>query len=469
MSRPAADAPGNNLQRIARILLAFDAGNAPLTAAALFATARVGRSTGFGLLRALGKAGYLRRVEHGLWQLGERAAALAFSPIDRRAIQFSAREDIAGADIAVPDFAGQLRLDPNLVEFADTARFRKAAPYRLGFSNASVGNPWRRAMLGSMGYALSAHADKIARFDALDAGDDPQLQARQIDQLAGAGIDLLLVSVANSGSAAIAARLRHWASRGLPIVAIDRAPTAASPDSATQSDALTAFVTASDAFIGRVSALWLAEFLRGRGRVWILSGLQGASPAVDRQAAALGVFSEFPGITVEAVSYTGWTEQGGYDAVGDLLASGREIPHGVWCDSGLQGIGSIRRLSDAGAPIPPHTGGDLNAMYRICLRWRVPLAALDYPAVMGARAVETALDVLAGRPTLKRAEVPVKVVLPKGMETASVKADVFAESHVEWDSPGDKILSQGPALASGFGGKTEHGEDQNGGDLRQSG
>jgi len=408
---------------------------------------RVGRSTGFGLLRALGKAGYLRRVERGRWRLGARAAELAFSPIERRGLQFSAP---AGPGKTA---ASQLRLDPNLVELADTARFCKPAPYHIGFSNASVGNPWRRAMVGSMNYALAAHADKIARLSALEAGDDPRRQARQIDQLARAGIDLLLVSVADSGSAAIAARLRRWAEAGLPIVAIDRAPTApdsaAAPAAATQSDALTAFVTASDAFIGRVSALWLAEFLRGRGRVWMLSGLRGASPALDRQAAARAVFAEFPGVQVEALAYTNWTEQGGYDAVGELLAGGREIPDGIWCDSGLQGIGSIRRLCAGDAPaIPPHTGGDLNAMYRICLRRRVPLAALDYPAVMGARAVETALDVLAGRAVPKRVEVPVKVVVPRGMETARVKADVFAESHVEWDSPGDKILSQGPALTA---------------------
>ena len=459
MSASTAGAPHSNLQRIARMLLAFDADNAPLTSGALFAAARINRSTGFGLLKALGKAGYLRRVEHGLWQLGGRAAELAFSPIDRRDIQFSAAAAKSRANIT-----GHLNLDPSLVELSDTGRYRKSAPYHIGFSNASVSNPWRRAMVGSMAYAYHAHDDKISRFSALDAGDDPLLQARQIDELAQAGIDLLLVSVANAGSQEIAERLRHWSDKGLPIVAIDRAPS--------QSDALTAFVTASDAFIGRVSALWLAEYLRGQGRIWMLSGLQNACPAVDRQAAALSVFSEFPGVKVESVSYTGWTEQGGYDAVSGLLAGGRDIADGIWCDSGLQGIGSIRRLIELeAAAIPPHTGGDLNAMYRICLRRQVPMAALDYPAVMGARAVETALDVLAGRATPKRTEVIVKVVVPKGMETASVKADVWAESHVEWDSPGDKILSQGPAMAAlpaGWGGQFGGGH---GGicDLRQSG
>jgi len=44
----------------------------------------------------------------------------------------------------------------------------------------------------------------------------------------------------------------------------------------------------------------------------------------------------------------------------------------------------------------------------------------------------------------------VQIVLPRGLETQSVKADVWAERHVVWDLGDDAILSQGPALQTSF-------------------
>ncbi|MEM1130257.1 MAG: hypothetical protein AAGH83_07015, partial [Pseudomonadota bacterium] len=121
-------------------------------------------------------------------------------------------------------------------------------------------------------------------------------------------------------------------------------------------------------------------------------------------------------------------------------------PDGVWCDSGLQGVGSVRHFLELSVPVPAHTGGDLNEMYKLCLHHKIPMAALDYPASMGARALETALDVLNGATLPRRVEVPVQIVLPRGRETVSVKADAWAELHVAWDLRDDAILSQGPAL-----------------------
>ena len=57
-----------------------------------------------------------------------------------------------------------------------------------------------------------------------------------------------------------------------------------------------------------------------------------------------------------------------------------------------------------------------------------------------------ALDILQGLPVPQRVEVPVQIILPRGQETQSVKADTWAELHVQWGLGDDAILSQGPAL-----------------------
>ncbi|MEM1078064.1 MAG: substrate-binding domain-containing protein [Pseudomonadota bacterium] len=430
----------SNVQRIAAVLKGFDTANTPRRTHDILEELGVTRSTGFGLLRAMTAAGWLERVDHGVLRLGPKARAMIFAPLE-------APEAETGKTLAVnpqparrsgSEARPDLEWDPSLVRTVETVRFSRAAPYRIGFSNASTSNAWRRAMLQSLSYAEKIAQSQIAELLVLDAEDDPARQYTQIDELVAAGIDLLLISITSVNDRRLSDRLGALAARGLPIVAVDRRPN----DRAS----LVSFATASDHRIGRISALWMAEHLAGQGRVWMLSGLEGTSPALRRQQAALGVFSQFPGIRVENVSYTNWTARGGYEAIGRVLSEARRAPDGVWCDSGLQGVGSLRRFLETGQPVPAHTGGDLNEMYKLCLHHKVPMAALDYPASMGARALELALDVLGGNPVPQRVEVPVQIVLPRGLETSSVKADAWAERHVAWDLPDDAILSQGPAL-----------------------
>ncbi len=432
----------SNMQRIVAILKGFDAENSPRSTHDILTDLGASRSTGFGLLRAMVAAGWLERYDHGFLRLGPKARGMLFAPLD--AAEHTAGKKLAARPVHVAsetlDPSPDLEWDPALVRTVATERFQAQAPFRIGFSNASSSNAWRRAMLQSMSYAERIAQASIAEFTVLDAQDDPEVQLRHIDELVETGIDLLLISITSVNDTALSNRLGELAADGLPIVAVDRRPNDRS--------SLVSFVTASDHRIGRLSALWLAEHLSGQGRVWMLSGLDGASPALRRQQAALSVFSEFPGIRVENVSYTDWTEAGGYQAVDQVLAEAGRPPDGVWCDSGLQGVGSVRRFLDGGQQMPAHTGGDLNEMYKLCLHHKVPMAALDYPASMGARALGLSLEILNGNAVPQRVEEPVRIVLPRGLETASVKADTWAELHVAWDLSDDAILSQGPALRS---------------------
>lgn len=199
-------------------------------------------------------------------------------------------------------------------------------------------------------------------------------------------------------------------------------------------------MTASDDLIGRLSAIWLSERLAGQGKAWLLSGIQGASPAERRLAAARAAFAAFPGIEIAAQCYTDWTSCGGFETVGRLLTD-TTPPDGVWCDSGLQGTGAINAFLQAGLKVPPHTGGDVNGVYKAALESRVPFCAINYPSAMGARAVETVLALLKGETITRRIEVPTPVILTRGSETTSVKADKWAEDHVAWDLPDEALLS----------------------------
>lgn len=436
------DRARSNLGRIVAILDRFDNDNTPRKTSEILAAAGIGRTTGFALIRALVAEGWLARADHGLLRLGPRAAELMYSPLEPKLALGQTPVQLSAAPALRPRDAGGHRAADDwrddLVELVDTSRFTRGGRVRIGFANASLTNRWRQALLASMLYARRLNEDRIGDLLIHTAEDDPDRQIAQIDALVADGIDLLIVSCPNVTSQALSARLQELATAGLPVIAVDRRPSDAG--------SLVSFVTASDSRIGRICARWMVERLEAPARVWMLSGVEGASPAIRRQAAALAVFSAAPHVTVEAVAFSNWTEAGGYAAIDRLLDQAGRAPDGVWCDSGLQGVGSLARFRETGGPLPIHTGGDLNGMYKMALHLKLPFVAVDYPAAMGARAVEVALDVLAGKPVRRRVEVAAPVVLPRGAETPGVRADIWAETHVRWDLPDDAILSQGPSL-----------------------
>ena len=132
MSRDAK----SNIQRIAAILKGFDARNTPRRSQDILDDLGMARSTGFGLMRAMARAGWLERYDHGLMRLGPKARGLAFAPLEAEDDSDAAalrgapdRMAVADAPTALPD----LEWDPSLVRAIDTRAFAARPPYRIGF------------------------------------------------------------------------------------------------------------------------------------------------------------------------------------------------------------------------------------------------------------------------------------------------------------------------------------------------
>ncbi|MDD9874259.1 MAG: substrate-binding domain-containing protein [Gammaproteobacteria bacterium] len=340
---------------------------------------------------------------------------------------------------AVAEYQGVPRTflwNPGTIDIYDAARFKKSGPYTIGFSNASISNPWRVAMLHGIEAAAERRAAELKRFIITDANDDPGKQAADIRDLIAQGVDILLVSPATAE--ALDPVIRRASRQGLPIVLVDR--------EVPSKEHYITFVTASDQALGRISAQWLAEKLGGKGKIVMLGGLAGASPAENRIIAALEVFNQFPELEVLETQYTSWSPANGKSIMAALIQKyGREIS-GVWADSGLQGSGSLEAFLAAGyqdGDIPPHTGGDFNAMYQLATRHKVPMVGIDYPPAMGATAFDILFDVLAGKGVPRRIEVNQQVVVSEGHETASVKADIYTADYALMDKPGSVIMSSG--------------------------
>ena len=169
----------------------------------------------------------------------------------------------------------------------DTAKFKKAPPYTIGFSNAGLGDSWRVVGLHSLEKAAHDHADVVKKLLITDAGHDDAKQIADIQDLVSRGVDLLIVS-ANT-SQALDPAVSQATQRGIPVVMVDRR---------VDSDNFVTFVTASDAMMGRLFAQWIVEKLHGKGNVIILGGQAGSSPNENRVKPAMQVFGAYPGIKI---------------------------------------------------------------------------------------------------------------------------------------------------------------------------
>lgn len=327
--------------------------------------------------------------------------------------------------------------NPNFNEVVDTSDYKAEGPFRIGFANASQGDGWLGTFNHSIEYGVSQNIDKIAEWIVTDANGDATKQISDIQDLLEQDIDLLLVNPVTAD--ALDPILGRAMRRGVPVVTAARR---------VESDSsFVSFVTASDTALARQSATWMAETLNGEGRVVLLPGRAGASPAEMRLRAAREVFAQFPGIEIVDTQYTGWSPANGRQIMAAIIQrEGAENIDGVWADSGLQGSGSVEAFIGAGltgTDIPPHTGGDLNGMYQLAMEHGFPFAGIDYTASIGAAAVNLAVDVLEGTPVPSRLDVNFQVVISEGHETRSISADVMLPDYVEMDRPGELIMGSG--------------------------
>ena len=318
-------------------------------------------------------------------------------------------------------------------KLVDCAKYKKEPPYTIGFCNASISNIWRVALLHEIQYYASKHKDVIKKLIITDANDDPSKQVADMQDLIQRGVDIILISP--SQASALDPIVTRAYKKGIPIVMTDRR---------ISSDNFTSFVYASDLTIGRWTAQWIVEKLNGKGNVCILAGMAGASPAEERIQGAMSVFSQYPDIKILDLQYTNWSPAKAKQITKAWIQKYGKTIDAVNSLHGLQGWGCIEAYVEAGfdsKDIPLQTGADLNGQLKLCVEHNVPLMLLNFPPTQGGYALERCLDVLQGKTVPFLFSIPNNIVVSKGHETKSVRADMYVEDVVQMDKPGDLIIS----------------------------
>ncbi len=159
--------------------------------------------------------------------------------------------------------------------------------YKIGFAQAQGGDNWRESMLKEMQREVSFYNE--IDFYYKDAQANSKIQKDQIQELIDLKVDLLIVSPHEIQP--LNAILEKAFDSKIPIVLIDRR---------INSDKYTAFIGASNYEVGQNAGKYAVALLKGKGKVLEITGLNTASPFIDRDKGFIDIISKSKGIELIA-------------------------------------------------------------------------------------------------------------------------------------------------------------------------
>lgn len=290
----------------------------------------------------------------------------------RRVLRIAAASTILGTLLAIPQ----------LESAAHSAL--ASSTWKVGVSNATIGNGWRDEMVCSIKAQL--HASGRAVSDVQQSNADTATQISQINTMVSKGDNAIIVDP--NSPTALNGPINTAANRHIPVVVVDQTLNISGPNIYQVANNQRAY--------GRLGMQWLVNQIHHRGNIVLLEGIQGAPADTARQLGQRDVLKHNPNVHVLAREYTNWDFTTGAQQMTRLLNSGKRID-GVWT-SGIDYV-VVNAFLNAHRALVPIVGADNNGFVHqlITMRGRLVGAVVTNPPPVGGAGAAVALKVLSGQ------------------------------------------------------------------------
>ncbi|MEU1606964.1 ABC transporter substrate-binding protein [Micromonospora matsumotoense] len=273
-------------------------------------------------------------------------------------------------------------LNPAMV---DTAKFKKAGPHKICFSNAALNNPWRQVGFKTMQAEVEAQKSRIKEFVHVDAEGKDQKQIADINDLLGKGCDALIVSP--NTTATLTPAVEAACQAGLPVVVFDRGVNTKCP---------VTFINPIGGYgFGHVGAEFVSQKMKPGGKVLALRILPGVDVLETRWSAAKVAFDKAK-VDVVGVEFTDGDPAKTKKIVDDYIQRYGTID-GVWMDAGATAVAAVEAFQDAGKPVPPINGEDQLDFLKVWKDKNLTAIAPTYPTYQWRTPIIAALRILDGQ------------------------------------------------------------------------
>ena len=160
---------------------------------------------------------------------------------------------------------------------------KNSKKYKIGFSQCTGLDAWRRQMLLSMRGELVFYPEIELLYR--DAENSSERQIGDIEYFINNKVDLLIVSPNETDP--ITPVVERAFQSGIPVIMVDRK---------INSSMYSAYIGADNYEVGKLAGNYIADMLNGNGSIVEIWGLRGSSPAVERHKGLWEVLSKYPDI-----------------------------------------------------------------------------------------------------------------------------------------------------------------------------
>jgi ribose transport system substrate-binding protein len=277
----------------------------------------------------------------------------------------------------------------------------------IAYSQAELVNAWRVTNQKDMENQAEEFGVNIV---SIDANQDPSKQLADVENMLAQNPDCLIVSPLESKASAPVVDLANKAK--VPLVIIDRTIDVEPGTGMYKTEITQSHVLSGKLLAEKTVELLTAKYGEPKGNVVHVQGLAGASPVIDANKGWDEVMAAYPNIKVVATSDAGFTKEGGIKVMEDFL---QRFPAGeidvVRSDYSDMTMGALEAIKTAGrTELLGHVVGEGGHFKTIEAVVAGEIAReTQTPPYFGAKAIQSCMDILAGKTVEPRQQVDIKV------------------------------------------------------------
>jgi ribose transport system substrate-binding protein len=236
---------------------------------------------------------------------------------------------------------------------------------------------------------------------------DVEKQMQIIENLIQAKVAALCVTP--SGSREIVPAIEKANRADIPVVIVD---TRVDPKAMSESKGKIATFIGSDNYEGgKLAGEFLGKRLGGKGKVAVLEGIPGHETGDSRLKGFREAIRAMPGIEIVASQTANWERDQGFNVFQNILQSHPEV-QAVFACSDLMALGAVEAIAAAKKTGQIAVVGfdALTEAREAVRRGTMDGTVAQFPADMGALAVENAYRVIKGEQVKEEFVVPIKLI-----------------------------------------------------------
>lgn len=320
-----------------------------------------------------------------------------------------------------------------------TSRYKKNGPYTVAALTQGPGNGWGLTYDVSIRYA-AAHNSNVKNLIYSPANGSADKEISDLENIVQQKPDAIVLDPL--GRAALAAPIARAMAAGIPIVLCANGVEGTNYLARVDVDLYHTGYAAADA---------LAKSLNGKGNVIMFSGIAGVDAAETWKKAAEDAFSKYPDIKIVAHDYAQWSVATGKSKAAAMIAAHPQID-GVWAGGSEMAVGAILAFKDAGRPMPKFgVANPLNGFLRLSQENNIQFTAYPDPPAMSKVCLETAINVLEGKPVKKFIDVTTILPNSDGYTERAISTNYVPQLNDDFVPPPTGPV--GAYLDAGFGRK----------------